>query len=248
MDLTAPIRKLSESLPETWGKYLLHCLDGFDPYMLRSYSQEGEDMILRRILEKRTANQFYVDVGAYHPKQYSNTYFFYSRGWSGINIDAMPGSMELFKQERPRDINLEIPIAKEQKKLTYFQFNKPALNTFSENLARSRDKIHPFKIIAQQEIETYPLKMILEKHLDSSKTIDFLSVDVEGLDLEVLQSNDWSKFRPNIVLIEILSSSLHSIQDCPIYQYLSKQNYHIYAKAFHTAFFVSDEYLNKFLL
>src|SRR4051794_14772116 len=67
-----------------------------------SYSQEGEDMILRRFFEEH-GKGFYVDVGAHHPKRFSNTYSFYKQGWSGINIDAMPGSMARFRRVRPRD-------------------------------------------------------------------------------------------------------------------------------------------------
>jgi len=71
-----------------------------DKYALKSYSQEGEDMILRRIFEDNETG-FYVDVGAHHPARFSNTNYFYKRGWRGLNIDAMPGSMSKFKKYRP---------------------------------------------------------------------------------------------------------------------------------------------------
>ena len=58
-----------------------------------SFSQEGEDLVLARIFEGKK-NGFYVDIGAHHPTRFSNTHYFYRRGWSGINIDAMPGSMK----------------------------------------------------------------------------------------------------------------------------------------------------------
>src|SRR5690349_18351333 len=76
----------------------------------RSYSQEGEDMVLRRVFEHK-AHGFYVDVGAHHPMRFSNTYFFYRRGWRGINIDARPGSKREFDRARPRDINVECGVA-----------------------------------------------------------------------------------------------------------------------------------------
>lgn len=216
-------------------------------YSFQSYSQEGEDMILRRIFEGRTISKFYIDVGAHHPQRFSNTYFFYQQGWSGINIDAMPGSMDLFEKERPRDINLEIPIAKQQEVLVYTQFNEPALNSFSEELVSARVSLPSVKIIATQEIEAYPLAKILDRYLPSGQEIAFLSVDVEGFDLQVLQSSDWQKYRPNIVLVEIQKSSLHTIHSEPIYQYMLEQHYHLYAKAFHTAFFTSEEYWERFL-
>jgi hypothetical protein len=72
----------------------------FDGYAIKSYSQEGEDMILQRIFENQPCG-FYVDVGAHHPKRFSNTYFFYKKGWRGINIEAMVGSRQLFNKMRP---------------------------------------------------------------------------------------------------------------------------------------------------
>ncbi|MDB9454093.1 FkbM family methyltransferase [Dolichospermum circinale CS-541/06] len=229
---------------KTFIKYLIHCVK-FDNFMLRSYSQEGEDMILRRLFEKQS-DGFYVDVGAHHPKRFSNTFIFYSKGWKGINIDAMPGSMKAFNKQRPRDKNLEISIAKEQKNLTYFQFNEPALNGFCKELAVSRDgSSSAYKIISKQNIEAYPLSVILDQHLDTDQSIDFLSVDVEGLDLEVLQSNDWLKFRPKVVLVEILDSSLDTIQNDAVYQFLTAHNYHLYAKAVNTVFFISDKFLSE---
>ena len=75
-------------------------------FATKSYSQEGEDLLLRRIFEHQK-NGFYVDVGAHHPFRFSNTYLLYKCGWRGINIDAMPGSMRLFRRFRARDINIE---------------------------------------------------------------------------------------------------------------------------------------------
>ena len=69
------------------------------------YSQNGEDLILNRFLENKEKG-FFIDVGAHHPIRFSNTYLFYKKGWSGINIDAMPGSMTKFNKIRPKDINI----------------------------------------------------------------------------------------------------------------------------------------------
>ncbi|MFA7355121.1 MAG: SAM-dependent methyltransferase, partial [Sulfurimonadaceae bacterium] len=104
------LKKLIKSLlPKSLKEKIVDVKNNyFDGYALKSYSQEGEDMILRRLFEQQP-NGFYVDVGAHHPKRFSNTYFFYKKGWRGINIDAMPNSMELFNKIRPRDINIEKP-------------------------------------------------------------------------------------------------------------------------------------------
>src|SRR4051812_44497014 len=90
-------------------------------YRLDSWAQEGEDLVLRRFFEGQKKG-FYVDVGAHHPHQYSNTFWFYRRGWRGINIDAMPGCMEGFEQHRPGDVNLELAVS-DAPTMTYFMFN-----------------------------------------------------------------------------------------------------------------------------
>ena len=66
----------------------------FDLYAIKCYSQEGEDMILRRIFEEK--NGFYVDVGAHHPRRFSNTYYFYKQGWTGISIEPNPQAAKAF--------------------------------------------------------------------------------------------------------------------------------------------------------
>lgn len=203
----------------------------------QSYSQEGEDMILSRIFEGKK-NGFYIDVGAHHPKRFSNTYFFYKQGWRGINIDAMPNSMRLFNKIRPRDINLEIAISSESKKLTYYEFNEPALNGFSEELSRDRDGLRNYKIINQLEITTHRLDDVLKNLKNEIPTeIDFLSIDVEGLDFEVLQSLNFNVYKPRVILIEILTSNLEDIAKHEIADYLKKFNYEVFAKTVNTVFF-----------
>src|ERR1700690_3428270 len=105
----------------------------FDVYSQKSYSQEGEDLLLDRFVA-HIPSGFYVDVGAHHPKRVSNTYLLKCKGWHGLNIDANPGSMRLFKQIRPRDINVEAAVSSTPQELTYYSFNDPALNTFRKNI------------------------------------------------------------------------------------------------------------------
>ncbi len=203
-----------------------------------SYSQEGEDLLLSRFLENKEKG-FYVDVGAHHPRRFSNTYLFYKMGWSGINIDAMPGSMEAFNIERPRDINLEMGVSKEKGELIYHMFNETALNTFSRIEAEKKDGLRDYKIIEKRKALTYPLKEILEKHLKRNQKIDFMSIDVEGLDLEVVESNDWEKYRPSLILVEELERYL--LAELPLksslYKILIANGYDLVAKTYNTLFF-----------
>ncbi len=195
--------------------------------------------------KKKQQIGFYVDVGAHHPKRLSNTYFFYKRGWKGINIDAMPNSMKAFNKIRPRDINIEKPISDKKQILTYYAFNEPALNGFSKELSEERDNIEDnFHIIFKKDIETYTLEEILDYNLPKNQSIDFLSIDVEGLDFMVIKSLNFEKHKPKVILIEILKSSLSDIENMEIAKYLNKYGYTIYAKAVNTVFFIENDFFS----
>lgn len=210
---------------------------GFDPNMKPQlcFAQDGEDLILDRMLETQK-NGFYVDVGAHHPLRFSNTYLFYQRGWRGINIDAEPGSMRLFNKFRPNDINIESGVSDKAGYMTYYRFNEPALNTFNEMEARLKNRL-PYRIIQERTILVRRLDEILLENLGQYQQIDFLSVDVEGMDCEVLKSNDWSKFRPRFILVETLRTDLMNLSKCPVVQFLKGKGYKAVAKAYNTTFF-----------
>jgi FkbM family methyltransferase len=206
-------------------------------HVLKSYSQEGEDMILRRIFENKK-NGFYLDVGAHHPKRFSNTYFFYKKGWRGINIDAMPGSMDTFNRVRPRDINIEQPISDEQQTLTYYAFNEPALNGFSKKLSDSYVEMKNYSIIFTKELETKRLDSVLDTYLPNDiHEIDFLTIDVEGLDFQVLKSINLAKYQPKVILVEILGGTMSELFNDEITIYLEKHKYGMYAKSVNTVIF-----------
>lgn len=212
---------IKKIIPVKYHKYFIKIKSiFFDIYAMKSYSQGGEDIILRSIFGEKKTVGFYVDVGAHHPKRFSNTYHFYKKGWRGINIDAKPGCMELFRRIRPRDINLEFAISDKRQTLIYYCSNEPALNGFSKTLSIERNKKEEYKIIDELKIETLTLAKVLDAYLPSNITIDFLSVDVEGLDFQVLTSNDWSKYKPNVVLVEDLNFSFDNPDNSKIYKFL----------------------------
>jgi FkbM family methyltransferase len=202
-----------------------------------SYSQDGEDIVIAEFFKDKLEG-FYVDVGAHHPQRFSNTYYFYLKGWSGINIDAMPGSMKIFDDSRPRDINLEIPISDKSEILTYYEFDEPALNSFSLPLSQERIKTSSYKIIAETQLKTQTLAEVLDKHLPPEQTIDFLSIDVEGLDYQVMSSNNWDKYKPKVLLVEDLElSSLKNINTSKVCLFLEERGYVLLAKTMRTLIF-----------
>ncbi len=204
-----------------------------------SYSQEGEDRLLLRFFEW-SCSGVYVDIGAHHPYRYSNTQLFYERGWSGINIDSMPGSMEYFDATRPRDTNLEVGISRQSGSAEYFMFDDPAYNGFDRELAELRAG-NGFKLREVRSMAVRPLREVLSDCIAPEAPIDFMSIDVEGHELEVLQSNDWSVFRPRMLVIELADVAMDQLEDNACTQFLRTMGYRPWGKTFHSFFFVPGE-------
>lgn len=187
-------------------------------YLQPSFSQEGEDRILERFLEGQKTG-FYVDVGANHPRRFSNTYLFYLKGWKGICIDPNSSLIPLYKSIRPKDIFVNEGVSNQESELEYFMYDEDALNTFDKPLTDWRLANTPYKVLSTKKIAVRTLKDILISNQINEK-IDIMNIDVEGLDYEVLQSNEWTKYRPTYLLVENLKQV-----NSPIDIFLEKLDY-----------------------
>jgi FkbM family methyltransferase len=208
-------------------------VERLDPFVRLAYSQDGEDMILRRLFE-RQARGFYVDVGAHHPYRFSNTCYFHRRGWRGINIDPNPDAIDAFCRERPSDINVCVGISDSAGSLSFHFFNEPALNTFDADLAAERARLPAYRLVEIRSVLVRRLDDLLAEHLPSGTRIDFLSIDVEGLDLSVLRSNDWTRFRPRTLLVEAHERTIAGIENDPINVFAVAVGYRLIAKTLNT--------------
>ena len=204
-----------------------------------SFGQEGEDLILARLFDRQEKG-FYVDVGAHHPFRFSNTYLLYLRGWRGINIDAMPGAMDAFRKWRPEDINIECLVSTDPTPRQFFQYDEPALNTVSEEIVRQRQIDAPqYRVTGSVTLPARPLADILDEHLPPGQAIDVLNVDVEGHDLDVLASNDWDRFRPRIIVAELIAVEFAQMQDTELYRFLAARGYRLQSKLLNSAIFIA---------
>ncbi|MBE0570266.1 MAG: FkbM family methyltransferase [Ignavibacteriaceae bacterium] len=230
--------KLKNHLPSFLYNPSLNFYNKFiNRYYQKSYAQEGEDLILYRMIYGKIEKGFYVDVGAHHPKRFSNTYFFYEQGWQGINIEPMPGSKRNFDKVRPRDINLEIPINSTEEELTYYIFNDPALNGFSKDISLLRNQSPDYRIIKTVNMKTKTLSSVLNEHLSGGQKINLLSIDVEGLDIEVLKSNDWRNYKPDFIMVEEKEFNIVKPEQSNIFSFLQQMNYQLVAKTLSTLIF-----------
>lgn len=207
-----------------------------DPFAHLAYAQDGEDMILRRLFEGWTTG-FYVDVGAHHPFRFSNTCYFHRRGWRGVNIDPNPDAIKAFVRHRPSDTNLCFGVSEEPGNIAFHFFNEPALNTFDAQLAAERARIPGYRLVETRSVPVRRLDDLLAEFLPRNQKIDFLSVDVEGLDLSVLRSNDWNRFRPHLLLVEAHERTVDAIQNDPINVFAVAAGYQLIAKTLNTLIF-----------
>jgi FkbM family methyltransferase len=203
------------------------------PKFKKSYAQGGEDMILS-ILFAHIKHGFYVDVGANDPYFQSNTQFFYENYWHGINIDANFESIKKLKSKRKRDVNIEALIGDTNEELEYYYFEQSAYNGCVKN-----DNI-PSKLLYSKKIKVTSLTtLLLERNI---KEINFLSVDAEGFDLNVLQSLDLTVIRPQAIVVESFSKDLISDLSSDISIYLKKSNYVYYCRSASNSIYLSNEF------
>lgn len=208
----------------------------FTSLNLDSFSQDGEDLVLRSLLDVNKKG-FYVDVGAHDPYRFSNTAFFYLQGWRGINIDPNSRFKEYFDFCRPGDINLEVAIGPECGETQVYTFAETALNTTLLERAQYLEKETSYKPISVRHVPVFPLREIFKKYLPVDQSIDFLSIDVEGLEMGVLMSNDWELYRPMWILVEDLKGNKITSS---VGTYLQEKNYGKIAFTGRTIIFKSE--------
>ncbi len=211
------------------------------PHGRLSYSAHGEDRVLLALLEERggvPASGVYVDVGAYHPTALSNTALLYQAGWRGINIEPNPAMFEFIRSARPDDVTLRQAAGTPRRTADLHFFGDWASsNTLDPEFAQwiSTDQDVPIERTIATEV--VPLADVLDEHLEGRR-IDFLTVDVEGMDVEVLESNDWVRFRPSVVAVEDLDLRLARPDDSAAFQLLTSVGYELASHAVKTSFYV----------
>jgi FkbM family methyltransferase len=228
-------------------KKLIHGLSGTEnvvhgskEYKI-SYSQCGEDIIVDFILEScfRIGNPTYLDIGAYHPMVLSNTAFFYRKGSRGVCIEPDPMLHEKLMQERPGDVCLNVGIGVEMGEgMDFYIMSAKTLNTFSKMEAERFQSYGNNKIEKVIQVPMMPINDVVEKYFHSCP--NFVSLDVESLDLEIIGTWDFSRYRPEVFCIETLTytedKSERKIHE--IIEYMALNEYFVFADTFINTIFV----------
>ena len=195
----------------------------------KSYSGSAQDLIINHFFKNKKKG-IYIDVGCYHPYNGNNTKLLYDRGWSGLNIDLDFHTIDFFNFVRKRDENINIAISdNEGEKDLFFFHNRSAINSLSKNRKKEAKEI--------RKIKTKTLNSVLENSKFKNEKINLLSIDVEGHEMEVLNSLNLEKYIPEMVAIEFLdedifknlefhNQNISKIINSEIYKYMIKNNYH----------------------
>ena len=168
-----------------------------------SFAQNREDVLLHRLFSDQPGG-FYIDVGAAHPVFHSVTKLFYNLGWHGVNIEPVPLLFEMLREDRPRDVNLNMGLSNHEGTLTFYEVpGQIGSSTFCAGQAEvlRRDGFE----IVERSIPVTTLTRVCEQY--APPTIDFLKIDVENYERQVLEGGNWSQWRPRLLVIEATEPS-----------------------------------------
>ncbi|GAB4015112.1 FkbM family methyltransferase [Spirosoma koreense] len=211
----------------------------FSPDSSLTYSQTGEDIIIRTFLEKNITG-FYVEIGSNEPIQHSNTFGLYQKGWRGITVDANQKMVDMHKSLRPNDISLCAAVSDIEKEVIFYEFDMDEISTIDNDFYNKHKDIQ--KVSRQSTLRTRTLDSILIESLPAGTDIDLLSIDVEGHDYHVLRSINLNKYRPKLIVIEMHNFDILLPLENQVYKWLLENRYHLAGYAVWNGYFIANEW------
>jgi FkbM family methyltransferase len=212
-------------------------------YRKASYAQSGEDLIVKFVFNSLGIKKpSYLDIGAHQPYYISNTALLYQNGSRGVNIEPDPNLFTGINRARRKDINLNCGVGKREGVMDFYVVNASTLNTFSKEEAESYSEQGDYKVVKTIPVLVKTLDSILNEHLNG-KFPDFLSLDVEGMDEEIIKSIDYESSRPIVICVETISfsNSGNGVKNNSIVDFLEGKGYMVYADTNINTIFVRED-------
>ncbi len=170
-----------------------------------TFSQHGEDKFLVDWFGPASKG-FYLDIGCSHPFRISNTYQLYRQGWTGIVVDPIPHFQALYRRWRRRDTFINAGVGEASGTFTYYELTPSVLSTFDRAYMQKLISRNEASLHKQYEVEIIAINTLFERHV-GGRTVDFMTLDVEGLDLSIIRALDFSRFRPRMISVEFNTDS-----------------------------------------
>jgi FkbM family methyltransferase len=208
----------------------------------KSYSQSGEDLIIKFLFDSLSITKpSYIDIGAHDPYLISNTALFYDLGSRGINIDPDINLLDKFKTIRNEDKNLNLGVGSEKSKMKLYIMSERSLNTLSQEEAQQYVK-EGIEIIKTKMVDVITINEVLSKY-NNDVFPDLLTLDAEGLDLEILKTINFEKSFPKVICVETISFSAErkGVKNREIIEFLENNDYLLYADTYINSIFVKKE-------
>ena len=205
-----------------------------------SYSQVGEDMIVDFLFQGLGIQPVYLELGTNHPKYGNNTYKFYRRGCRGVLVEADPSLIPWIRRVRRRDRVLHVGVGTEDGATRpFYVFENAAINTFDEQEARARLRAGTARGFREIPVAMATVNTLIEQQV--RRTPDFLSIDIEGMDLQVLQTLDFARFPVPVICAETCRYSENHVKekDPAIAALLEARGYFAYADTYVNTIFVN---------
>ena len=190
-----------------------------------AYSHWGVDLIITKLLNSKNKG-IYIDVGCHHPFLNNHSYLLYKSGWEGINIDIDYNSIDMFNFFRKSDVNIQTAVTDHKGEVDlFFYHNRAAKNTISKEFGSDAKE--------QKKINSDTLNNIIENSKFKNSKIDFVSIDVEGNEMNVLNGFNLKKYKPKLILLEFIlpnkkefyEKDINEITNSEVYKFLIKNDY-----------------------
>ena len=216
-----------------------------------SYAQQGEDLVVQNVLDMVHIQGpiTYLDIGAYDPIFDSNSYAFYKAGGHGVLVEPNPSKIERLQKIRPRDrvVNVGVGLSAGPTTGDYYVIGGPGgglFNTFSKEDAEDvQSKSHGVHFIEKVlKLPLVNINTLMQEQLGGAP--NFLSIDTEGLDLGILKTMDFERYRPDVICVETMEVGGDAVS-LDILRLLETERYSVRGATFVNTIFVEDRHLSK---
>lgn len=202
-----------------------------------TYAQNGEDLMVLNLFRLLGVERpSYLDIGAHHPTNISNTRLLYDRGCRGVNVDANARLIERFQEQRPEDVNVAVGVMPFAGEAAFRMLDEESgRNTFCDQEVLRAGRLHGFKYPVTKTLGVATIEDVVKAFCPLGLYPHFLSIDIEGYDAEVLRSANFLHSRPSIVCAEVHDGEFGVIQ------VMKSHGYQVYCRLGDNRIFVHQE-------